>query len=230
MKKLLSLATLALVAVSLTSCGFLNYVGTALATNPEFQVKGDGSNEGIYNGQTYRVTKTATCNYAWESADPSILVLKTSGNDAYVTGKLTNAEKSYTSKLTARNADDATITPVSHEVIINAWTLKVYDAAGNLVSNATQLARSNTYVIKMVKIGGSAANPSYTPVPKLLGGIKLSAGEENIALSYSLSSSAYSKVSSTDLTLTIKTPAKAASCTVTAKLGDVSQKLSIATK
>ena len=157
MKKLLHLASLALVAASLASCGFLNYLGTAIATNPEFQIHGDGSNDGIYNGQTYRVTKTATCNYAWESADPTILVLKTSGSDAYVTGKLP-ADKTYTSKLTARNADDATITPVSHEVVIYAWTLKVYDAAGNLVSNATQLARNNTYVVKMVKVSGSTSN------------------------------------------------------------------------
>ena len=230
MKKLSILVSVAVAGLLMYSCGFFNYMANSIATQPEFQVKGDGSAEGIYNGQTFRAIKTGTCDYAWSSSDPSQLIVKTSGNDAYVTGRLKNAAQSAYPKLTARNAQIDSIAPVTHEVPVFAWTLKVYDAAGSLVKDPKALVRNNTYIIKMVKIGGSSSSPSYTPVAKLIGGLKISAGDETINLPFTLSNSSYTTISSTSTTYTIQTPAKAASCTVRATLGDFTESLAIATK
>ena len=226
MKKLTILVSIAVAGVLLYSCGFLNYVANSISTNPEFQVKGDGSNEGIYNGQTFRAIKTATCEYAWTSSDPSQLIVKTSGSDAYLTGKLKDPTKSAYPKLTARNAQVDTIAPVTHEVPVYAWGIQIYDAADKLVSNPKQLVRGNTYIAKMVKISGS----SDTPVANLIGGLKLSAGDETINLPFTFSNSSFSSLSTTSTTCTFQTPAKATSCTVKATLGDYTATLAIATK
>ena len=226
MKKLTILVSIAVAGVLLYSCGFLNYAANSISTNPEFQVKGDGSNEGIYNGQTFRAIKTATCEYAWTSSDPSQLIVKTSGSDAYLTGKLKDPTKSAYPKLTARNAQVDTIAPVTHEVPVYAWGIQIYDAADKLVSNPKQLVRGNTYIAKMVKISGS----SYTPVANLIGGLKLSAGDETINLPFSFTNSSFSSLSTTSTTCTFQTPSKATSCTVKATLGDYTATLAIATK
>ena len=234
MKKLTLIAALAVAALSLNSCGFFSHVANSIANDPEFQVKGDGSNEGIYNGQTFRVIKTGTCSYAFESADPSQLQLSTSGSDAYVTGKLKNEKTSATIKLTAKNAQVDSIAPVVHDVPVYAWELQLYDVAGSRVSDPKALVRGNTYVVKMVRRGGTTSNPSYTPVSTLKGGLSLSAAlsgnDETVYLNFSLSNSSYQKISSTSTTYTIQTPAKAATCTVSATLGSYTSKLAIGTK
>lgn len=234
MKKLTIFATLAVAAFSLSSCGFFSHMANSIANNPEFQVMGDGSNEGIYNGQTFRVVKTGSCSYAFESADPAQLKLTTSGSDAYVTGKLKNSSSSATIKLTARNAQVDSIAPVVHEVPVYAWELQVYDVAGSRVSDPKALVRGNTYVIKMVRRGGSSSNPSFTPVPSLRRGLKLSAAlagdDETIYLEFAHTNSSYQKLSSTSTTYTLTTPKSSSSCTVSAKLGDYTSKLAIATK
>ena len=234
MKKLTILAALALAALSLNSCGFFSHIANSIANDPEFQVKGDGSNEGVYNGQTFRVVKTGTCSYSWSSADPSQLVLKTDGSDAYVTGKLKNASTSATIKLTAKNAQVDSIAPVVHEIPVYAWELQAYDVTGNRISDPKALTRGNTYVIKMVRRGGSSSSPSFTPVAELRSGLNLSAmmsGDDQILnLAFSLSNSSFTKLSSTSTTYTLQTPAKSATCTVSATLGSYTSKLTIGTK
>ena len=234
MKKLTILAALAVAALSLNSCGFFSHLANSIANDPEFQVMGDGSNDGIYNGQTFRVVKTGTCSYAFESADPSQLKLSTNGSDAYVTGKLKNSGTSAYIKLTAKNAQVDSIAPVVHEVPVYAWELQAYDVTGNRISDPKALTRGNTYVIKMVRRGGTTSNPSFTPVAGLRSGLTLSAAlsgnDETIYLNFSHSNSAYQKISSTSTTYTIQTPAKSATCTVSATLGDYTSKLAIGTK
>ena len=235
MKKLTLFAAFAVAALSLNSCGFFSSLASSIANNPEFQVMGDGSNEGIYNGQTFRVVKTGTCSYSWASADPSQLVLKTDGSDAYVTGKLKNSSTSAYVKLTARNAQVDSIAPVVREIPVYAWELQAYDVTGNRISDPKALTRGNTYVIKMVRRGGTSSSPSYTPVADLRSGVNLSAAlsgndDGTLYLGFSHSNSSYQKLSSTSTTYTLQTPKASSSCTVSAKLGDYTAKLVIGTK
>ena len=230
MRKLFIIAALSLAAASLNSCGFLSSMATSIATTPSFTCNGDGSDDCIYDGQSFQLAKLGTCNYSWSVSDPKQLLLSVSGNDATVTGNLTNHAVSASSKITARNADDATIEPVEKTIYIRAWEIKVYDAAGNLVSDPTKLTRSNNYILKMVRIGGTSGNPVYTPVTKLYKNMKISQTESLHSLAFTVSNSTFSKVGQSDLTYTFSTPSKAASCTFTAKLGSVSKKISVSTK
>lgn len=218
MKKRLIFAALAVAALSLSGCAALL---SSIATNPSFSVLGDGSSEGIYDGQTFRITKTGTCNYTWATSDPIQLALKEDGSNAYVTGALKDPAKTYYGKITAYNKDDSTITPVEHDVPVYAWELKLYDAAGNQVTNHTGLQRGNTYVIKMVR--GS------TPVNKLLKGMRISSTEETESLDFTNSNSAWKVVSQTGVTCTITVPSSLSSTVITAKLGNVKHSLSLKT-
>ncbi len=230
MKKLFTFAALAAAVLSLHSCGFFSSVANSLATTPSFSCNGDGSDDCVYDGQSFTVMKIGSCNYSWSVSDPKQLLLSVSGNDATVTGNLTDHAHGATVKLTARNADDSTIEPVEKSIYIYPWELKIYDAAGNLVSDPSKLARSNTYVVKMVRVGGSSSSPSYTPVSKLYKVMKISTTESLHSLNFTVSSSAYTKVAQTDLTYTFKTPVKPMSCTFTAKLGSLSKKITVACK
>ena len=223
MKKLLSFATAAVAVFSLSGCAALL---NSISTTPSFSVFGDGSSDGIYDGQTFRITKTGTCTYAWASSDPKQLVLTQEGTSAYVTGKLTNPDATYYGKITATNANDATVAPVEKEVPVYAWVLKIYDAAGNEVKSPNALAKNNTYVIKMARKTGTS---SFTPVTKLLKGMRISSTEETESLAFSGLASSWKTVSTTPVTMTITTPNSFSACVVSAKLGNVSHSISLRT-
>lgn len=229
MKKFLVIPAVALTALALSGCASLL---ASIATTPSFVVPDND----VYNGQTVRITKTGTCNYKWETSDATHLPLVEKDGTAYITGHLDknqygNYESSRVAVVKASNKDDDTVKPEEHEVSIYSWHLAVYDAADKRIEDPLKLARNTEYTVKMVRIGGASGNPTYIPVTKLYRSLRIG-GEELESLTFTLSSTALTKVGQTELAYTFKTPNKAVTSPVTinAKLGDVTMSLRMAVK
>ena len=142
-----------------------------------------------------------------------------------------NYESSRLVTVKAYNKDDDTIAPEEQDVHVYSWNLAVYDASDKRMSDPLALARNTEYTVKMVRIGGASGSPNYIPITKLYRSMKIG-GEELESLTFTLSSSAFTKVGQTELAYTFKTPNKAVSSPVTinAKLGDVTMSLRMAVK
>ena len=229
MKKFLVIPAVALTALALSGCAALL---ASIATTPSFVVPDNN----VYNGQTVRLAKSGTCNYKWETSDPTHLPLVEMDGSAYITGHLDkNKYGQYESQrvatVKAYNADDDTIKPEEREVYIYSWNLAVYDNTDKRVEDPLNLARNTEYTVKMVRIGGSVSSPVYTPITRLYRSMKVGS-EEYESLAFTLSSSALTKVGQTELAYTFKTPNKAVSSPVTinAKLNDVTMSLKLAVK
>ena len=229
MKKFLVIPAVVLTALALSGCAALL---ASIATTPSFVV----SDNTVYNGQTVRIAKTGTCNYKWETSDPTHLPLVEKDGTAYITGRLDknkygNYESSRRATVKAYNADDSSIAPEEHEINIYSWNLAVYDNTDKRIEDPLALARNTEYTVKMVRIGGASGSPTYVPLTKLYRSMKVGA-EEYESLVFTLSSSAFTKVGQTELAYTFKTPNKAVSSPVTinAKLNDVTMSLKMAVK
>lgn len=228
MKKLISIALLA--GTVFAACGCAELLASLANTmaEPSFMVPGDNT---VYNGQTVRLTTMGTGTYEWSVDKPDFLKLEVKDGSAYVTGTLALDKngKEYEQKyvtITAKRADDESISPVTREVYVRPWYVTVFDAEGNAVKEK-ELQKSTTYTAKMT-IRTGAYPFVYKPVEQVYS-IYTMKEQKTQALTFKVPSG-FTEVEKTEVSVTFKTPSKAASGSITAKLGHITVTLPIATK
>lgn len=207
MKKLITPALLFLALSAACGCGALLQ---SLSTTPSFSV---GINDILYDGQSCPITTLGLCTYAWEVSDPELLILQEMEDGRMSIGGVLpeGSTREASATLTARNATDENISPVSRKITIKPWNLAVYDASGALVNNPNALKPYTVYTVKMVTAGD---RPSV--IEKVVGGVKLGSGEILIPLAFTLNGKGYKEVSKTELSYTFLTPSKGGSAVIEA--------------
>ena len=228
MKKLISIALLA--GTVFAACGCAEFLASILnsAASPTFMVPGDNT---VYNGQTVRLTKMGSCTYDWSVDKPDYLKLEIKDDNAWVTGVLPLDEnnKEYVQKyvkVTAKDANNAEAKPVTEEVYVRPWYVTVFDAEGNAVKEK-ELQKGTTYTAKMTIRTGTYPFV-YKPVAQVYSTYTLKE-QTTQALAFKVPSG-FTEVESSEVSVTFKTPAKAASGNITAKLGKITYTLPIASK
>ncbi|MGM9790631.1 MAG: hypothetical protein ACI3Y9_10085 [Candidatus Cryptobacteroides sp.] len=141
MKKLMIM----LAAVALTaSC---DEIADQMAKVPTFFIP-----EIMYNGQTFQVTRFATCKYQFSTDSKYLTITETS--DGKFIAKADGTWVSETSlktipvKVTAVNPDDASVEPQVEETVLIDWGLKLYE--GDAVVSNTELIAGNIYRLEMI--------------------------------------------------------------------------------
>ena len=135
----------------------------------------------MYNGQTFQVTRFATCKYQFSTDSKYLTITETS-------------LKTIPVKVTAVNPDDASVEPQEEETVLIDWGLKLYEG-DEAVSNA-ELIAGRTYRLEMI-----AANTGIK-IETILGGATDKANPQ--ALEWTFDSGKVREVSRTDTSLEFK--------------------------
>ena len=135
----------------------------------------------MYNGQTFQVTRFATCKYQFSTDSKYLTITETS-------------LKTIPVKVTAVNPDDASVEPQEEETVLIDWGLKLYEG-DEAVSNA-ELIAGRTYRLEMID-----ANTGIK-IETILGGATDKANPQ--ALEWKFDSGKVREVSRTDTSLEFK--------------------------
>ena len=152
----------------------------------------------MYNGQTFQVTRFATCKYQFSTDSKYLTITETS--DGKFIAKADGAWVTETSlktipvKVTAVNPDDASVEPQEEETVLIDWGLKLYEG-DEAVSNA-ELIAGRTYRLEMID-----ANTGIN-IETILGGATDKANPQ--ALEWKFDSGKVREVSRTDTSLEFK--------------------------
>ena len=126
MKKIHILCAAAAALVLTTSC---EEILNVIATTPTFSVTDE-----VYDGQTQQLQKLGTCKYAWSTDSPSIVTFKDEEEGSkvitYATFKLTAASKPVKVSITAKNAEDESVDPVTNSTTVRIWTVHFFKNNG----------------------------------------------------------------------------------------------------
>ena len=152
----------------------------------------------MYNGQTFQVTRFATCKYQFSTDSKYLTITETSdgkfiaeADGAWVTE---TSLKTIPVKVTAVNPDDASVEPQEEETVLIDWGLKLYEG-DEAVSNA-ELIAGRTYRLEMID-----ANTGIK-IETILGGATDKANPQ--ALEWKFDSGKVREVSRTDTSLEFK--------------------------
>ena len=152
----------------------------------------------MYNGQTFQVTRFATCKYQFSTDSKYLTITETSdgkfiaeADGAWVTE---TSLKTIPVKVTAVNPDDASVEPQEEETVLIDWGLKLYEGA-EVVSN-TELVAGRTYRLEMI-----AANTGIK-IETIFGGATDKANPQ--ALEWTFASDRVQEISRTDTSLEFK--------------------------
>ena len=193
MKKSIILCAAAAALVMTTAC---EEILNVITTNPTFSVT-----ETVYDGQTQQLQKLGTCKYAW-STDHDNLVKFEDVEDGskvitYATFKFPGTSaKCQKVSITARNAEDETIDPVTNSTTIRPWTLHFFKKNGdnwediNGTNNAT-VSAGGKYRVQMVALQD---DNSWTPVNVINYKFTISGGTVNGKLEWTTPSSLESNI------------------------------------
>lgn len=152
----------------------------------------------MYNGQTFQVTRFATCKYQFSTDSKYLTITETS--DGKFIAKADGAWVTETSlktipvKVTAVNPDDASVEPQEEETVLIDWGLKLYEG-DEVVSNA-ELVAGRTYRLEMI-----AANTGIK-IETIFGGATDKANPQ--ALEWTFASDRVQEISRTDTSLEFK--------------------------
>lgn len=152
----------------------------------------------MYNGQTFQVTRFATCKYQFSTDSKYLTITETS--DGKFIAKADGAWVTETSlktipvKVTAVNPDDASVEPQEEETVLIDWGLKLYEG-DEAVSNA-ELIAGRTYRLEMI-----AANTGIK-IETIFGGATDKANPQ--ALEWTFASDRVQEISRTDTSLEFK--------------------------
>ena len=152
----------------------------------------------MYNGQTFQVTRFATCKYQF-STDSKYLTITETSDGKFIT-KADGAWVTETSlktipvKVTAVNPDDASVEPQEEETVLIDWGLKLYE--GDEVVSNTELVAGRTYRLEMI-----AANTGIK-IETIFGGATDKANPQ--ALEWTFASDRVQEISRTDTSLEFK--------------------------
>ena len=152
----------------------------------------------MYNGQTFQVTRFATCKYQFSTDSKYLTITETS--DGKFIAKADGAWVTETSlktipvKVTAVNPDDASVEPQEEETVLIDWGLKLYEG-DEAVSN-TELVAGRTYRLEMI-----AANTGIK-IETIFGGATDKANPQ--ALEWTFASDRVQEISRTDTSLEFK--------------------------
>lgn len=152
----------------------------------------------MYNGQTFQVTRFATCKYQFSTDSKYLTITETS--DGKFIAKADGAWVTETSlktipvKVTAVNPDDASVEPQEEETVLIDWGLKLYE--GDEVVSNTELVAGRTYRLEMI-----AANTGIK-IETILGGATDKANPQ--ALEWTFASDRVQEISRTDTSLEFK--------------------------
>lgn len=179
-----------------------------MTTTPAFVIP-----EVMYNGQTFQVTRLATCKYGF-TTDSKYLTIEERKDGKFiatVSGAWVSetSNKSVPVKVTAVNLDDSTIEPQVMETVLLNWSLKLYE--GNAVVTHTELKAGTTYRLEMV-----AANTG-TKIETILGGLTDKTNPQ--ALEWSFAADKLKEMSRTATTLEFR-PLTAGAFEIVASLGE----------
>ena len=152
----------------------------------------------MYNGQTFQVTRFATCKYQLSTDSKYLTITETSdgkfiaeADGAWVTE---TSLKTIPVKVTAVNPDDASVEPQEEETVLIDWGLKLYEG-DEAVSNA-ELIAGRTYRLEMID-----ANTGIK-IETILGGATDKTNPQ--ALEWKFDSGKVREVSRTDTSLEFK--------------------------
>lgn len=152
----------------------------------------------MYNGQTFQVTRFATCKYQFSTDSKYLTITETSdgkfiakADGAWVTETFL---KTIPVKVTAVNPDDASVEPQEEETVLIDWGLKLYE--GDEVVSNTELVAGRTYRLEMI-----AANTGIK-IETILGGATDKANPQ--ALEWTFASDRVQEISRTDTSLEFK--------------------------
>ena len=152
----------------------------------------------MYNGQTFQVTRFATCKYQFSTDSKYLTITETS--DGKFIAKADGAWVTETSlktipvKVTAVNPDDASVEPQEEETVLIDWGLKLYE--GDEVVSNTELVARRTYRLEMI-----AANTGIK-IETIFGGATDKANPQ--ALEWTFASDRVQEISRTDTSLEFK--------------------------
>ena len=152
----------------------------------------------MYNGQTFQVTRFATCKYQFSTDSKYLTITETS--DGKFIAKADGAWVTETSlktipvKVTAVNPDDASVEPQEEETVLIDWGLKLYE--GDEVVSNTELVAGRTYRLEMI-----AANTGIK-IETIYGGATDKANPQ--ALEWTFASDRVQEISRTDTSLEFK--------------------------
>lgn len=152
----------------------------------------------MYNGQTFQVTRFATCKYQFSTDSKYLTITETS--DGKFIAKADGAWVTETSlktipvKVTAVNPDDASVEPQEEETVLIDWGLKLYE--GDEVVSNTELVAGRTYRLEMI-----AANTGIK-IETIFGGATDKANPQ--ALEWTFASDRVQEISRTDTSLEFK--------------------------
>ncbi len=152
----------------------------------------------MYNGQTFQVTRFATCKYQFSTDSKYLTITETSdgkfiakADGAWVTETFL---KTIPVKVTAVNPDDASVEPQEEETVLIDWGLKLYE--GDEVVSNTELVAGRTYRLEMI-----AANTGIK-IETIFGGATDKANPQ--ALEWTFASDRVQEISRTDTSLEFK--------------------------
>ena len=152
----------------------------------------------MYNGQTFQVTRFATCKYQFSTDSKYLTITETSdgkfiaeADGAWVTE---TSLKTIPVKVTAVNPDDASVEPQEEETVLIDWGLKLYE--GDEVVSNTELVAGRTYRLEMI-----AANTGIK-IETIFGGATDKANPQ--ALEWTFASDRVQEISRTDTSLEFK--------------------------
>lgn len=167
----------------------------------------------MYNGQTFQVTRFATCKYQFSTDSKYLTITETSdgkfiakADGAWVTETFL---KTIPVKVTAVNPDDASVEPQEEETVLIDWGLKLYE--GDEVVSNTELVAGRTYRLEMI-----AANTGIK-IETILGGATDKANPQE--LEWTFAADKVEEVSRTATTLEFK-PKAAGFFGIVASLGE----------
>ena len=183
-------------------------IADQMATVPTFFIP-----EIMYNGQTFQVTRFATCEYQFSTDSKYLTITETS--DGKFIAKADGAWVQETSvktvpvKVTAVNPDNSSIDPQVEETVLVDWGLKLYE--GDATVSNSELIAGKTYRLEMI-----SANTGIK-IETILGGATDKVNPQ--ALEWTFAADKVQEVSRTATTLEFK-PKAAGFFGIAASLGE----------
>lgn len=142
LKKLLGGLLLSATVITTSSCEELL---ENMSKVPTFYIP-----EIMYNGQTFQITRLATCNYQFTTDSEYLTITETSDGKFIATAKgqwASNTSMTLPVKVTAVNPDEPSIEPQVLEIYLVDWELKIYQ--GENAVSSSELKSGETYKLKM---------------------------------------------------------------------------------
>ena len=222
MKKIHILCAAAAALVMTTSC---EEILNVITTNPTFSVT-----DTVYDGQTQQLQKLGTCKYAWSTDSPTMVTFedKEEGSKVitYATFKFPGTSaKCQKVSITAKNAEDDSIDPVTNSTTVRIWAFYFYKKNGDNwekldgYNNAT-VSANGTYRAQMVALQD---DNSWKEVSVINYKFSLSGGTENGKLDWTINPTTGVTIDTKGETYIDFTVSTKRTYNFTAKLGDVSR-------